>query len=428
MQARRPADRMTCALRWRASLFAYADKRARSLTWGAGFLYERWENVAKLEHYISVGKKRLRCGYTTGTCAAAAARGAADALLTGKRAESACITTPAGIQVELELLEWRFGAGWVECAVEKDAGDDPDVTDGILIVARVFRRTDGAFTIDGGEGVGRVTQPGLNQPPGGAAINSTPRRMILEQLEAACGAAGVHCGLDVVISAPDGVKLAAKTFNPRLGIEGGISILGTSGIVRPMSEAALVDSLRIEVDMARAAGIEDLLVTPGNYGADFAREILGLDGSRIVSCSNYLGEVIDYAAGLGFRSFLLVGHLGKLVKVAAGTMNTHSRIADGRRETMAAHTALCGGGRELVRAVFEAATTEGALTLLEAAGLLPPVMEGVTTALYEALCHRAGAEMNMQGIVFSSRFGLLGKTPGADDLLLRHRRREGGAI
>ncbi|WP_195278288.1 cobalt-precorrin-5B (C(1))-methyltransferase CbiD [Clostridium sp. J1101437_171009_A5] len=384
--------------------------------------------MPKLEYYIPVGRQRLRCGYTTGTCAAAAARGAAQALLTGIRPAGVEIDTPAGVRVQVELLDWSAGADWAMCAVEKDGGDDPDVTDGMRIYARVSRRSDGTLRVDGGEGVGRVTRPGLDQPPGAAAINSTPRRMIAEQLAAALREAGDHGGLEAVISVPGGEALARKTFNPRLGIQGGISILGTSGIVRPMSEAALVDSITLELDMAYAAGVQHLLVTPGNYGEDYARDHLGLETEGCISCSNYLGAAIDHAAGLGFSSFLLVGHLGKLVKVAGGAMNTHSRTADGRRETMAAHAALCGAPRGLVERVFEAATTDAALELLEEAGLREDVMASLTRALYENLRHRAGEEMEIQAVVFSNRFGLLGQTPGASELLARHRRGEGESL
>ena len=329
--------------------------------------------MGRLEFYIPVGKDRLRCGFTTGTCAAAAARGAAQALLTGAFPPAVTVTTPAGVDVTAELTACRTGPDWAECAVVKDGGDDPDVTDGLPITVRVARRGDGLLTVDGGAGVGRVTRPGLDQPPGAAAINSVPRRMILEQLEAARAAVGADTGLSAVVSVPGGAALAKRTFNPRLGIEGGISILGTSGIVRPMSESALVDSILLELEQARAEGVTDLLVTPGNYGLDFAQQVLHLDTHRAVSCSNYLGAVLDRAAALGFASVLLVGHLGKLAKLAAGAMNTHSNTADGRREALCTHTALCGGDTVLVRAIFEAATTDAALELLEAAGALVPV-------------------------------------------------------
>ena len=382
--------------------------------------------MAGLEYTIAVGQKRLRCGYTTGTCAAAAAGAAAEYLLTGRWPALICIDTPAGIPVEAEPTERRAGPDWASCAVRKDGGDDPDVTSGTLIVAHVARTDAPGIWIDGGEGVGRVTRPGLDQPVGAAAINSVPRRMITRELEAALARTGGFGGFRVLISAPEGERLAQKTFNPRLGIEGGISILGTSGIVRPMSEAALVDSITLELDMAKAAGIRALLVTPGNYGMDYARNVLNLDTARAVSCSNYLGAAIDRAAGLGFESVLLVGHLGKLIKAAAGAMNTHSQVADGRREALTAHTALCGGDAALLRAVYDSPTTDAALALLEPAGLLRPVMAAVTGALYENLRHRAGAELDIQAVVFSNRFGLLGQTPGVELLLARHRRGEGG--
>ena len=374
-----------------------------------------------LEVYIPVGKKKLRCGYTTGTCAAAAAAGAARLLLAGEVLPAVKVDTPAGITVEAQLLEHASGAGWASCAVRKDGGDDPDVTDGALICARAAKADAPGVIIDGGPGVGRVTRPGLDQPVGAAAINSVPRRMIAAQGEAEMARAGYTGGLAVTIWVPEGEKLAVRTFNPRLGIVGGISILGTSGIVRPMSEAALIDSLYLEQDLARAAGVTDLLVTPGNYGDSFAAGTLGLDLERRCMCSNYIGHAIDHAAGLGFRSFLLVGHLGKLIKAAAGNMNTHSAVADGRRETLTAHAALAGAGPELLRALFASPTTDAGVELLRKAGLLEPVMASVARALEEALRRRAGAEMTIEAIFFSNQYGLLGKTSGAERLLALHR-------
>ncbi len=374
-----------------------------------------------LELYIPVGKKRLRCGYTTGTCAAAAAAGAARLLLTGERLPAVKVDTPAGITVEAQLLDHAAGPDWASCAVRKDGGDDPDVTDGTLICARVEKRCAPGVTIDGGTGVGRVTRPGLNQPVGQAAINSTPRRMIAAQVEQAMAQAGYTGGLTVTISVPEGEALAGRTFNPRLGIVGGISILGTSGIVRPMSEAALIDSLYLEQDVAKAAGVKDLLVTPGNYGDSFAAETLGLDLTHRCTCSNYIGHAIDHAAGLGFSSLLLVGHLGKLIKVAAGCMNTHSKVADGRRETLTAHAALAGGPPELLRALFDSPTTDAGVALLQKAGLLEPVMASIARALEEQLRRRAGPELAIEAIFFSNQYGMLGKTSGAEGLLARHR-------
>ena len=377
--------------------------------------------MAKLELYIPVGRQKLRCGCTTGTCAAAAAAGAAARLLTGETLPAVRIATPAGVAVEAELLRHAAGEGWAACAVRKDGGDDPDVTDGALIFARVERTDTPGIIIDGGEGVGRVTLPGLDQPVGEAAINSTPRRMIAEQLESAAAKAGYTGGLRAVISVPEGEALARRTFNPRLGIVGGISILGTSGIVKPMSETALLDSLYLEMDQRRAAGVEDLLLTPGNYGESFAREVLGLNLHRWCMCSNYLGAAIDHAAGAGFRSVLVVGHLGKLIKAAAGCMNTHSKTADARRETLTAHAALAGADRALLRALFDSPTTDAGVELLKQAGLLGPVMASIGEALDGQLKRRAGEGLAIGALFFSNQYGILGKTPGAERLLALHR-------
>ena len=377
--------------------------------------------MARLELYIPVGRQKLRCGYTTGTCAAAAAAGAAARLLTGETLPAVRIATPAGVAVEAELLQHAAGEGWAACAVRKDGGDDPDVTDGALIFARVERTDPPGIIIDGGEGVGRVTLPGLDQPVGEAAINSTPRRMIAEQLESAAAKAGYTGGLRAVISVPEGEALARRTFNPRLGIVGGISILGTSGIVKPMSETALLDSLYLEMDQRRAAGVEDLLLTPGNYGESFAREVLGLNLHRWCMCSNYLGAAIDHAAGAGFRSVLVVGHLGKLIKAAAGCMNTHSKTADARRETLTAHAALAGADGALLRALFDSPTTDAGVELLKQAGLLGPVMASIGEALDGQLKRRAGEGLTIEALFFSNQYGILGKTPGAEALLALHR-------
>ena len=376
--------------------------------------------MGKLSHYIPVGKEKLRCGYTTGTCAAAAAGGAAERLLSGVWPDTLRILTPAGIPVEAEPEAREAGPDWAFCGVRKDGGDDPDQTDGILVCARERRLETPGIVIDGGEGVGRVTLPGLNQPVGAAAINDVPRQMIRRQLEEALARHGALCGLSAIISVPGGEALSRKTFNPRLGIQGGISILGTSGIVRPMSEEALIQSLYLEQDSLYARGVRDLLVTPGNYGEDFSREVLGLRLNKWALCSNYVGAAIDHAAGLGFHSFLLVGHLGKLVKVAGGAMNTHSKTADGRRETLAAHTAMAGGSRALVQKVFDSPTTDAAVAALREAELHEPVLASIAVALEENLRHRAG-EMEIGALFFSNQYGILGKTPGADRLLSLHR-------
>ena len=376
--------------------------------------------MRKLEEYINVGTKRMRCGYTTGSCAAAAARAATELLVAGEVVPAVTLLTPAGIEVVIEVEEHDAGPGWAECAVQKDSGDDPDVTNGALVYARVEYCDEPGVSIDGGVGVGRVTREGLDQPVGAAAINSTPRRMITEQVQAvldAASAASAPKGLLVTIFIPEGVELAKRTFNPRLGIEGGISVIGTSGIVRPMSEDALIASIELEMRMLRARGVEDLLVVPGNYGRDFARDELQLSMENSVQCSNYIGATIDAARVLGFKRLLVVGHVGKMVKVAGGIMNTHSRVADCRLEVLAAHAALQGATQAVVAQVMDAATTDAALDVLADHGLVEPVMDSLIVRLADRLAHRAGEGLVMEALVFSNVRGVLGKTPGADELI-----------
>lgn len=375
-----------------------------------------------LEHYISQGGHRLRCGYTTGTCAAAASRAAAMAVLSGHFPESVEILTPAGIAVTVTPENCVLGEGFAQCAVRKDGGDDCDVTSGALIVSRVERIPEG-IRIDGGEGVGRVTRPGLDQPPGNAAINRVPRNMIENELKKALEETGSKTGLRAVISVPDGKRLAEKTFNPRLGIEGGISILGSTGIVRPMSRQALVDTIGAELKVRRAENRMDVLMTPGNYGADYARNALGLEIGKAVQCSNYIGDALDLAAALGFSSVLLVGHVGKLCKAAAGVMDTHSRTADGRREVFVTHAALLGGSPALLRKLYEAPTTDAALALLEGEGLRQRVLQAITVAAGENLQRRGGG-MNVQAILYSQAAGCMAKTSEADVLLTLHKKNE----
>ena len=380
--------------------------------------------MGKLEPYIPVGQRQLRCGYTTGTCAAAAARGAAAALLSGRWPQAVTVDTPAGIPVTAELREPSQGPGWARCAVEKDGGDDPDATHGCLVFAQVSLTDAPGVAIDGGDGVGRVTRPGLDQPVGAAAINATPRRMIAAQLEEAAREQGYQGGFSVVISIPGGEALAKKTFNPRLGIVGGLSVLGTGGIVRPMSEDALMATTAAELSTLHAAGKRHVLVTPGNYGEDFSRDVLGLRLDSWALCSNYVGAAIDRAAALGFESFLLVGHLGKLIKVAGGAMNTHSHTADGRREALTAHAALCGADRDLLTRLFACRTTDEAIPLLDGAGLRQAVMASIAGALGEVLSHRAGESMAIGALFFSNQYGVLGQTAGAGDLLAIHQSKE----
>ena len=363
--------------------------------------------VFVLELTKNVNGKLLRCGYTTGSCAAGAAKAAARMLLTGRRVDSVTLDTPKGVRLTLDILAQETGDGWAVCAVRKDSGDDPDVTAGILVYARAEKTASGV-TIDGGEGVGRVTRPGLDQPVGAAAINSTPRRMIAENVAAVCREAGYDGGVAVTVSIPGGRELAAKTFNPRMGIEGGISVLGTSGIVEPMSNRALADTIALELRQLAAKGVSRLLLVPGNYGRDFASGRLGLNVDECVSCSNFIGDALDAAVECGFREILLVGHVGKLVKLGIGQTNTHSSAGDGRMETLTTCALLCGADLYTLRRVAECVTTDAALEILREAGVKDAVCALLGERIRATLERRVPPGVEIGYVLFTNREDLGG--------------------
>ncbi len=370
-----------------------------------------------MEEFIVKGGKKLRLGYTTGSCAAAAAKAAAYMLLTGRRMERVELATPKGIRLTLPVEEIRAEADRVSCAVRKDGGDDPDVTTGSLIFAEVSRRDGTDIVIDGGKGVGRVTKPGLDQPVGAAAINSVPRQMIRESVDEVRRLAEDPGGLSAVISVPGGEALAKKTFNPRLGIVGGISIIGTTGIVEPMSEGAIVETIRVELRQRRESGAEYVLLTPGNYGSDFIRDGLGLDPAIGVQTSNFIGDAVGLCRELGFRGALLAGHVGKLVKIAGGMLNTHSQYGDCRMEILAAHAAAAGLRAERTEEILQCAACDDALRILREEGLYEAALARLTERVGFHLRSRAGESMEIGAILFSKVYGELGRTAEAGALL-----------
>lgn len=370
------------------------------------------------EHYIYSGTERLRCGFTTGSCAALATQAATRALLSGNAAQtSARIVTPSGIPVEADVESCTIEDGTATAAVRKDAGDDCDATDGILVMATVSAAREAGVRIEGGTGVGRITKPGLQQPVGAAAINNGPRAMIRAEAEAVAAQLGYTGGIDVLVSIPEGQAVAAKTFNPHLGIEGGISVLGTSGIVEPKSLSALLDSIELEVRQLAALGNKTILIVPGNYGHDFAQTLPQLDRMPQVSCANFIGQTLDFCLRYGFENILVVGHIGKLVKVAGGIMDTHSRVADCRCEIMCAHAAMAGAGPETCRAIMAAATTDAALDILREAGLAEAVVASVGAAIHERLRRRCAGGAQCQFITFSNVHGELFRSDGANALI-----------
>ena len=373
--------------------------------------------MSLMEEYIVKDGKKLRLGYTTGSCAAAASKAAAWMLLTGKRKERIRIDTPKGITLDLDVLQINMDDNTVYCAIEKDGGDDPDVTKGSLIFAQVTRTETPEIIIDGGQGVGRVTKRGLDQPVGAAAINSVPRQMIRENLEEICRLTDYHGGLSVVISVPDGEQLAKKTFNPRLGIVGGISILGTTGIVEPMSEQALVDTIRVELRQRKANGAEYVLLTPGNYGSDYIQKDIGIDPKTAVLTSNFIGEALDICKELGFRGVLLIGHIGKLVKIAGGMLNTHSKYGDCRMDIMAAHAGAAGLSAPQIAEMLDCATCDDAIRILKENGLCGQTLERISNRISFIMDHRVAGEMNTGAILFSKEYGFLTETKNARSLL-----------
>lgn len=372
------------------------------------------------QHIAYHGGQALRRGWTTGTCAAAAAQVAALLLLTGKAPAELRLETPGGLTFTLPVEQPHLDGDAAVCTVRKDAGDDPDITNGVGITAAVRRAPEGV-TIDGGAGVGRVTRPGLAMPVGAAAINPGPRAQITAALERAARECGYMGGFSVIISAENGEELAKQTYNGHLGVVGGLSILGTSGVVEPMSEKALVDTILLELDSLYAGGQRTAFLCPGNYGADFARDTLGLDLEKAVKCSNFIGEALDHAVFRGFDDILLVGHAGKLVKLAAGVMNTHSSVADGRQEIFTAHAALCGAGRETLEGLMQSISVDACIELLDREHLREPVLARIESEIEKRLALRLRGRGHVEFILFTAKYGILAQSPGAMALCERLR-------
>lgn len=387
-----------------------------------------------MKKYIEKDGKQLRCGYTTGTCATGGAAAALRMLLVEEAIEEVKVTLPGGGIVMLPIAEMKREEGCVTCAIQKDGGDDPDVTHGMLIYTKVslvekdsplveIRKINTKvkieelepeeikhlwIEIDGGVGIGRVTQKGLDQPVGHAAINSTPRRMIQEHVERIAQQYGYSGGIKVEIFAPEGEEVAKRTFNSQLGIVGGISILGTTGIVEPMSEKALVDSIKVEMNVVRAKGYTTLLAFPGNYASKFIQETLNIAGENEVKFSNYIGEILDYSKKLGFEELVIVSHIGKLVKVAVGMMNTHSHTGDARLEVLACYAAVHGVGQEKIQQILKCMTTDAALELLEEEGVSEQVCQSILERVLYYIRRKIGTEIKLHLIMYA-KCGIVGQ-------------------
>lgn len=373
-----------------------------------------------------VGNRLLRCGYTTGTCAAAASAAAARLLFTGEETARQKILTPKGIELCLDIEDSRVENETASCAVRKDGGDDIDATHGLMIYASVSK-TEGGIEIDGGKGVGRVTKAGLDQAVGSAAINSVPRKMITEAVREVCLDCGYSGGLKIIISVPEGERVGAKTFNPYMGIVGGISILGTSGIVEPMSDRAIIDSARAELKVLRESGEKELLLTIGNYGDRFVSEVLGLSTEKRLKCSNFIGDALSDAVALGFESVLLVGHIGKLVKLGAGITNTHSAAGDARMEIMTACALEAGADIDTLKRIMDCVSTDAALEVLSEGGIAEKTLRILGDRIERTLERKTGGHIKYGAIVFTNsnnRSVVLCKCGAADELLENRRKHD----
>ena len=370
-----------------------------------------------MDSFIRKDGKQLRLGYTTGSCAAAAAKAATRMLLTGTTLDNIRLATPKGSTLDLPVLDIQRSNDSVSCAIRKDSGDDPDVTNGILIYAKVRLIAEEIIQIDGGEGIGRVTKEGLDQPVGEAAINSVPRQMIRDNLSEVKERLDYHGGFSVIISAPQGEEIARRTFNARLGITGGISILGTSGIVEPMSDSALVETIRLELKQRRLRGDKTVLLTPGNYGMDFIKEHLGIAPERPVMVSNFIGDSLDHCREMGFFGVLLVGHIGKLVKIAGGMLNTHSKYGDCRMEILSSYAAACGMPAKGVKEMLDCVTCDDALRIMKLYNVDAPVLSHLAERISFHLNHRTDETPKVEAILFSKVYGQLCETSNARSLL-----------
>ena len=367
-----------------------------------------------------VNQKLLRCGYTTGTCAAAASKAAVAMLFKQESMDSVAITTPNQTDLIIDVLSPQFNDNVASCSIEKDSGDDPDITNGILVSSKVTLLPDSSeIIIEGGKGVGKVTKGGLDQPVGMSAINSVPRKMIKDSLNELAMQYNYKGGFHVLISVPKGEEIAKKTFNPELGIVGGISILGTTGIVEPMSAKALADSIKVEISVIAAESNESILIFLGNFGKKFTEEELNLSTKPGIMCSNFIDVALDSSVEFGFKNILIVGHIGKLVKLGIGMFNTHSHNGDGRIETLLSCALEAGADIEILNEIQKCVTTNAVLDILYENDLLTKTMDVLNGRIGHNIDRRIPEDINVGYICFANTgeySGVLFESENADDL------------
>lgn len=382
---------------------------------------EAVNNIAPLisnkDIYVVKNSAKLRYGYTTGSCATAVSVASLMTLITQKENEEVFITLPSKEKVRFSITIVDNKKEYVKAMVIKFAGDDPDVTDKAKIYAKVSFNDSGEINLKGGHGVGVVTEEGLRCEVGEPAINPVPRKMITENCKIILNKYGINKGVDIEISVKDGEEIAKKTFNEKLGIKGGISILGTTGIVEPMSEKALIETIKIMIDKQYLLNKDIVLISPGNYGEDFCKNILKIETMKCEKISNYIGETLDYIRYKGFKKILFVGHIGKIVKISAGIMNTHSSMADCRLEMLALYTAVCGGKKELVQDILNCLTTQKAIDILSKQPFCEDVMKKIMERIIYYCNYRLKNEVEIAIITFDNSFDNIVKSENTEEIL-----------
>ena len=378
--------------------------------------YIRWLKGIKMEFYekqlgsVSVDGKLLRRGFTTGTAAAAAAKGAYLLLSTGEVPDIVDVKLPSGLILKIitDFCSYDSNTNTAFCSVKKYAGDDIDVTNQLEIVAKVSYSNEAKIKLTAGEGIGIITRNGLQLDINEPAINPKPRELIFSQFENE----SENLGLNIEISVPNGKEVAKKTFNPRLGIVGGISILGTTGIVEPMSEDAFKRSLLEELKQKKS---EALCFTFGNMGEKnlIAR---GVAEDKICICSNFIGYMLREASSLGVKKVLLSGHLGKMVKLSGGIFNTHSHIADAKNEIIAANLALLGAPKALIEKVMQCLTAEESISSIREYGYNEVFDILAQKAAQKSHAHTYN-EILVETMMFDLKGNLICESSGANTLL-----------
>ena len=356
----------------------------------------------ELDLYVIKDGKKLRCGITTGSCATAASKASTIGLITGEIPKYIEIDTPAGIVLNLEVSNRELTSDYAICSITKDSGDDPDSTDGIEIFSRVSLREDKEVRIDGGIGVGTITRAGFWGEVGQAAINPVPRKTILTEVKKV-----TDRGLDIEIFVPKGEEIAKKTYNSNIGIIGGISIIGTKGIVEPMSEDAFKKSIYIEIDSIRDQGDRDIIFFLGNHGEKVYNEMKNEAETKGVKISNFIGDSLSYAYNAGFESIKLVGHIGKLCKLSLGAFNTHSKICDMRIESFVYYLALRQAPIEVIQQINECITSEEAVKVLVNTDYMCIIGDMVSGSEFRIKRYLKDKDFDIEVIMYSMDLGIL---------------------